>query len=66
VHGTVYVWDHGQGVQVDGRVGGEVRASGAAVALGPSAVVGRDVTVWSGSLRRAPGAQVGGSVREFR
>ena len=51
-------------VRIDGEVGHQVVAVLGTVELGPHAVVHGDVVTVGGRLRRAPGAQVGGSVTE--
>lgn len=56
----------GGSVEVSGRVTGNVVAFGGSVDLTSSASVGGDVVVLGGSLTRAPGATVGGEVRETR
>jgi cytoskeletal protein CcmA (bactofilin family) len=66
VGGSVYVFNHGQNVQMDGRVSGDLRASGSpTVVLGQGSSV-RNVTVWGGSLDRQDGSQVSGSVQVYR
>ena len=51
-------------VRIDGEVGHQVVAVLGTVELGPHAVVHGDVVTVGGRLRRAPGAQVRGSVTE--
>ena len=54
----------GGSVDVRGQVQGDVVSIGGSVTLGPTAEVSRDVTAIAGTVRRDPGAQIGGRVRE--
>ena len=64
VAGAVYVYNHGQNVQVDGNVGGNLQVSDAPVVLGSGSSVG-GVKVWSGSLNRQPGSQIHGPISVY-
>lgn len=50
--------------RVTGSVLGSVVVAGGRLELGPDAAVGRDVALFGSTLHRAPGAAIGGGVRE--
>jgi hypothetical protein len=54
----------GGSAHIDGEITGDLVVVGGAAELGPNAVVGHEVTVVGGTLRRADSAQVVGSVNE--